>query len=95
MGLGAGAGGLIAGAIVQTMTNRAGLRAWQWLFVIEGLIVVAVGLAGYMMVPNYPHQTTSWIAEDERKATLDTQASGNAVIHSSSSPYKWKKYVCT
>lgn len=78
---------------MQTLANQAGLRAWQWLFVIEGLIVVAVGLAGYMMVPNYPHQTTSWIPEHERKATLDIQASGNAVIHSSSSPYKWEKYV--
>lgn len=84
-------GGLIAGGITQTMAGRSGLRAWQWLFVIEGLIAVSVGLTGYMMVPNYPHQTTTWITEHERKATIDIQTSRDATISSISSPYKWKK----
>lgn len=91
LGVASATGGVIAGGIVQTMANRAGLRAWQWLFVIEGLIAVAIGLAGFMMVPNYPHQTTSWITEHERKATLDIQTSRDATISTSSSPYKWKK----
>ncbi|KAJ8656744.1 hypothetical protein O0I10_007591 [Lichtheimia ornata] len=89
LGVSSAVGGLIAGGIVQTMANRAGLRAWQWIFVIEGLIAVVIGLAGYVMVPNYPHQTTSWITDHERKATLDIQTSRDATISTSSSPYKW------
>ncbi|KAI7881172.1 MFS general substrate transporter [Lichtheimia hyalospora FSU 10163] len=81
-------GGLIAGGIVQTIANRGGLRAWQWIFLVEGLISVAIGMAGYFMMPNYPHQTTSWINENERLITLNTQSSRDVTI--SSTPYNWK-----
>lgn len=81
-------GGLIAGGINQTIADRGGLRGWQWIFVVEGLISVVVGLAGYFMVPNYPHQVTSWISENERLITLDTQLSRDVSI--STTPYNWK-----
>lgn len=84
-------GGLIAGAIVQTIADKAGLRAWQWLFVVEGLIAIFVGILGYFMVPNFPHQTTSWITEQERKITMESQISQKKAI--SSAPYSWKMYV--
>ncbi|CDS09124.1 hypothetical protein LRAMOSA10484 [Lichtheimia ramosa] len=83
-------GGLIAGGINQTIADRGGLRGWQWIFVVEGLISVVVGLAGYFMVPNYPHQVTSWISENERLITLDTQLSRDVSI--STTPYNWKTF---
>ncbi|CDS04015.1 hypothetical protein LRAMOSA06970 [Lichtheimia ramosa] len=88
MGVSGAVGGLIAGAIVQTIADKAGLRAWQWLFVVEGLIAIFVGILGYFMVPNFPHQATPWITEQERKITMESQVSQKKAI--SSAPYSWK-----
>ena len=81
-------GGLIAGSIVETIADKAGLRAWQWLFVVEGSISIFVGILGYFMVPNYPHQTTSWITNQERMITVESQAAQSRTI--AGTPYSWK-----
>lgn len=91
MAVASAVGGLISGGIVQTIADRGGLRAWQWIFIVEGLISVVIGLAGYFMVPNYPHQGTSWITEDERLITLNIQSSRNMAI--SSTHFNWKTQV--
>ncbi|KAJ8660180.1 hypothetical protein O0I10_004039 [Lichtheimia ornata] len=88
MGVSGAVGGLIAGSIVETIADKAGLRAWQWLFVVEGLIAIFVGILGYFMVPNYPHQNTSWITEQERTITMERQASQEREI--SAAPYSWR-----
>lgn len=91
MSIASAVGGLIAGGIVQTIADRGGLRAWQWIFLVEGLISVVIGLAGYFVVPNYPHQDTSWITDNERLITLNTQSSRDVAI--SSTRYNWKTQV--
>ncbi|CDH49396.1 nicotinamide mononucleotide permease [Lichtheimia corymbifera JMRC:FSU:9682] len=88
MGVSGAVGGLIAGSIVETIADKTGLRAWQWLFVVEGLIAIFVGILGYFMVPNYPHQATSWITEQERTVTMERQASQKREI--SAAPYSWR-----
>lgn len=35
-------GGLLARAIIE-MDNTAGLRAWQWIFILEGIATFVVG----------------------------------------------------
>jgi MFS family permease len=35
-------GGLLARAIME-IDGRAGLRAWQWIFIIEGMLTFVVG----------------------------------------------------
>lgn len=43
-----------------------GLRGWQWLFVLEGIPSILLGLAMYAVVPNGP--LTAWfLAPDERR----------------------------
>ncbi|CDH49372.1 predicted protein [Lichtheimia corymbifera JMRC:FSU:9682] len=88
MGVSGAVGGLIAGSIVETIADKSGLRAWQWIFVVEGLIAIFVGILGYFMVPNYPHQKTSWITEQERMVTLEKHASQEREV--SAAPYSWK-----
>ncbi|KAH7311438.1 major facilitator superfamily transporter [Stachybotrys elegans] len=60
-----GFGGLIAAGILSNMENSAGIRAWRWLFIIEGAITVFFGIVALFILPDYP-KSTSWISERER-----------------------------
>ncbi|KXJ89086.1 major facilitator superfamily domain-containing protein [Microdochium bolleyi] len=44
-------GGLLARGIAEIGT-RGGLNSWRWIFVIEGLFTVFVGIAAYFFLPN-------------------------------------------
>lgn len=46
------------------MDGDLGLRAWRWLFIIEGVITIAVALAAFWVLPNFP-RTTKWLSEEE------------------------------
>jgi MFS family permease len=56
--------GLIAAGITNNMDGELGLRAWRWLFIIEGVITVAVALVAFFILPNFP-RTTTWLTEEE------------------------------
>jgi MFS family permease len=57
--------GLIAAGIDAHMDGAKGLRAWRWLFIIEGCMTVVVAAASYFVLPDFP-RTTSWLTEEER-----------------------------
>ncbi|KAI2623781.1 major facilitator superfamily domain-containing protein [Xylaria nigripes] len=62
--------GLIAAGVNANLTGARGLNAWQWLFIIEGVITVGVALISIPILPNFP-RTTSWLSPQERElATL-------------------------
>lgn len=61
-------GALMAAGILSNMEGKLGIRAWRWLFFIEGAITVVVGLASMWLLPDYPHNTTWLSAEDRRLA---------------------------
>lgn len=48
------------------MDGTRGLRAWRWMFIIEGAITVAIAIASFFILPNFP-RTTSWLTEEERQ----------------------------
>lgn len=62
-------GGLIAAGILSHMEQKAGLRAWRWLFVLEGVITVVVAAIAVFILPDYP-STTSWLSETEKNIAL-------------------------
>ncbi|KAF2759338.1 MFS general substrate transporter [Pseudovirgaria hyperparasitica] len=71
-------GGLLAAAIAQ-MDGIAGLHGWAWIFILEGIFTVLVGIASYWMVHDFPDQAT-FLSVDDRKRVLarlkaDNQAS--------------------
>ncbi|OAD05180.1 hypothetical protein MUCCIDRAFT_155825, partial [Mucor lusitanicus CBS 277.49] len=43
--------GLISGAIANGLDGAHGMRGWKWLFIIEGLIAVVIGFAGFFVLP--------------------------------------------
>ncbi|GAN01886.1 major facilitator superfamily transporter [Mucor ambiguus] len=49
--------GLISGAIASGLDGAHGMRGWKWLFIIEGLIAVVIGIAGFFVLPDFPHNT--------------------------------------
>ncbi|CAK5270548.1 unnamed protein product [Mycena citricolor] len=59
-------GSLIAAGILSKMEGVRGIRAWRWLFFIEGAISIAVGLIAIWSLPDYPNNTR-WISSDQRR----------------------------
>lgn len=58
-------GGLIAAGILTNMEGTGGLRAWRWLFIIEGAITIVCAAIAVFILPEYP-QTTSWLSDREK-----------------------------
>lgn len=48
-------GNLIAAGILKGLNGTRGLAPWQWLYIIEGSITVAIGLAIMFVLPDFPH----------------------------------------
>ncbi|OAG40889.1 hypothetical protein AYO21_04966 [Fonsecaea monophora] len=59
-------GGLLAGGIIDGMEGVGGVRGWKWLFIVEGLGTVAIGLIAFFLLPDYP-TNTKWLSAQERK----------------------------
>lgn len=57
--------GLISAGIKSGLDGARGLRAWRWLFIIEGVITIFVAVCAYFILPNFP-RTTGWLTEEER-----------------------------
>ena len=61
--------GLITAGITNGLTVARGLRAWRWMFIIEGAITVVIAFACYFILPNFP-RTTKWLTEKERQLAV-------------------------
>ena len=61
--------GLITAGIKNGLDGARGLRAWRWLFIIEGVITIFVAFCAYLVLPNFP-RTTSWLTEEERQLAV-------------------------
>jgi MFS family permease len=62
-------GSPISGGIMQFMDGAAGLRGWQWLFLLEGIPSVVVGVLVFVLLPNGP-RTARWLSASERDLIL-------------------------
>ena len=49
--------GFLAAGILENMNGIAGLAAWQWFFLIEGIASILVALLAFMFLPGWPHET--------------------------------------
>ena len=76
-------GGVIAGIIGSPLSGailglhgKAGLDGWQWLFLLEGIPAILLGLVVLFVLPNRPGET-SWITDSEKEwiqSRLDHEA---------------------
>ena len=61
--------GLISAGITSGLDGSKGLRAWRWLFIIEGVITIFLAFCAYFFLPNFP-RTTGWLTETERQLAI-------------------------
>jgi MFS family permease len=57
-------GGLLARGINE-MTGLGGLKGWQWIFVLEGLLTLIVAIAALFVMNDYP-STAKFLTDDEK-----------------------------
>ncbi|KAJ1982883.1 hypothetical protein H4R35_000009 [Dimargaris xerosporica] len=65
-------GGLLAYAIGH-MDHVGNLRAWQWLFILEGIPSVLLGVVTWFYIPNSPSEA-SWLSPRERRYAVTRMA---------------------
>jgi ACS family tartrate transporter-like MFS transporter len=63
--LGGALGNPISGAVMQYLDGALGLSGWQWIFLVEGLPSVLVGIWVLSYLPDDPTQAR-WLGPDER-----------------------------
>lgn len=56
------------------MRPALGLQGWQWMFLIEGLFAVAVGVAAFLFLKDRP-ATAPWLSDAEKHQLLKTLSS--------------------
>jgi MFS family permease len=58
-------GGLIAAGVLDGMEGAGGLRAWRWLFILEGVLTIVIAAIAAFILPDYP-STTLWLSSEEK-----------------------------
>jgi len=61
-------------ALLLQMDGIAGLRGWHWLFILEGIPTVILGIACLFLLTNKP-ENAKWLDDDERRWLAGTLAS--------------------
>lgn len=64
-------------AITDTLNGRNGLAGWRWLFVINAIITVIWGFAGFFMLPdlpNRPNPRAFWFKKVDGELSLERLA---------------------
>lgn len=66
--VGSAFGGILAYIFMQ-MDGLAGLKAWSWIFVMEGILTCVVALLAFWLLVGYPNDPKAWkfMSSDELK----------------------------
>ena len=59
--------GPVSGYLLQNMNGVYGLRGWQWVFLLEGLPTVILGIATYLLLVDQP-SAARWLSAAEKDA---------------------------
>lgn len=62
--------GVVSGALMTYLNGYCGLRGWQWLFLIEGLPSIALGIVVYFSLHDVP-KTAKWLSDAEKEIIVD------------------------
>lgn len=71
-------GGPVSGLIMSQMADFGGLKGWQWLFLIEGIPPVLVGIMAYFYLDDGP-ENAKWLNAEEKRFVV-----GNLAIEAAS-----------
>lgn len=62
-------GGLLASAIAK-MDGIRGIHNWRWIFILEGVFTVIVGIFSFFLVADFP-ENAKWLNEEERNFVVN------------------------
>jgi len=65
-------GGPVGGALME-LDSALGLHGWQWMFLIEGIVTVLVGVLIWFKLPEVPSDAR-WLSADEARILTDRAA---------------------
>ena len=57
-------GGLLASAIAN-MEGVRGYSSWRWIFILEGIATILLGIAAFFLVSDFP-ENARWLNEESR-----------------------------
>lgn len=91
-------GGPVSGWILGHAEGWHALHAWQWLFLLEGIPPVLVGLCALWYLPDSP-ETTKWLSAREKAIVLDElkavpDPTSHQISHFGAALRNWRVYVC-
>ncbi|KAK3389411.1 major facilitator superfamily domain-containing protein [Podospora didyma] len=81
-------GGLLAAAM-QSMDGIAGLAGWRWIFIVEGILTMIVGMASFWMVHNFPEDAT-FLGEVDRARVIARLAEDRQLPWCRLETFSWK-----
>lgn len=79
-------GSPLGGALMQ-MNGLGGLHGWQWMFMIEGIPSVLVGILLFFKMPERPRDAR-WLSADEARV-LEARAAADAHAHPELTSSDW------
>jgi MFS family permease len=65
-------GGPLSGLLLEIHAG-SGLQGWQWMFLVEGFLAVAVGLVSFRFLDNRP-VNANWLPQEEKQALVEALA---------------------
>ena len=81
--------GIVSGGVMTYMNGYGGLRGWQWMFLVEGLPSVVLGVIVFFYLDDKPADA-KWLSDSEKKIVLDALANDRAV---STAPFRLKNVL--
>ena len=57
-------GGLLASGLGE-MGGVQNYSGWRWIFIIEGIITIAIAFCSFFLIPDFPEET-KWLSDEER-----------------------------
>ena len=77
--------GPLSTALMTWCNGLGGLRGWQWMFIVEGLPTIALGVASFFLLTERPGQA-SWLTEAQKSWLSDRLARECAAVPASGGP---------
>jgi MFS transporter, ACS family, tartrate transporter len=71
-------GGILAGGLLE-LDTQLGLAGWQWLFLLEALPSVVLGVVVWSFLPDHP-QNANWLHEHQRAILITKLEAERAVV---------------
>jgi sugar phosphate permease len=70
-------GGPLSGSIMSGLHGALGFAGWQWLFLIEGIPAIALGIAAYFVLDDRPADAR-WLSNSEQARIAAALSAGRA-----------------